>query len=178
MRSFMIFLIGLVTGAAILAGFAAVASANAGADVTADQVQNLLGRYASGLEARPSDARTVAFVIDSTERYGLSKARCGFNSSGARISADGEWYEADLYGKTMRDIGSRSEQLRAKNKLSYYLGLCYLKTSGQSIFVKRQALAGATRRTALALSKMLNQPVELRDPNGKSIGVYRWSNKW
>lgn len=190
MNKLLITLTGLVA-ACVLLGLAAANVATADAStrdkLTIEPVYNpsvakvraLLARYASGQHARKQDADVALFVLDFTERYAhTSKARCGFDARGVEINADGHWYEADLVGKTMKDIGDARSQASAKFKLSYHNGLCYLRTSGQDVYSQQQAFAGATRRTALALSKMLGETVELRDNTGKVVGVYRWSNKW
>lgn len=178
-------LTGAIVAAVLLTGAVANGTASASPPVTvtvsaapnAAKVSDLLARLASGQNPRPSDKRTVTFVLDSTERYARYK-KCGFDSRGNELSPEGHLNEAHLYGQTLDGIGTAKTRASARAKLSYFNGLCYFLTSGKDVAYPRNARQGAVRRVALALSKMTGTTIELRDSNGKLVGVYRWSNKW
>lgn len=168
------FLVMAISGAAL----AVVAQADAVTVVSGPSeadVSDLFRRLAVGQAPGKGDAATVRFILDSTE--GLAKAkRCGFTSTDVRLSKDGEWHEADMWGKTR--YGSASERRAGALKYSRHLGFCYLTVKkGNGVTEPRPALAGALQRAGYALSKMTGTVVELRK-NGKVAGTYRWSAKW
>lgn len=171
-----------VLSAGTLIAFAiSLTFAGASADVTVTSspneaaVSDLFRRLAVGEKPGKGDAGTVRFILDSTE--GLAKAkRCGFTSTDVRLTKDGEWHEADLWGKTR--YGSASEKRSAALKYSRHLGFCYLTVAkGKGVSEPRMAFQGAVARAGYALSKMSGTTIELRK-NGKVAGVYRWSAKW
>lgn len=181
MRKTSIFATVVAAAALIGISLSGVILGTASADVTVTtgpgeaEVSDLFRRLAVGQAPGKGDAATVRFILDSTE--GLAKAkRCGFTSTDVRLSKDGEWHEADMWGKTR--YGNASERRAGALKYSRHLGFCYLTVKkGNGVTEPRPALAGALQRAGYALSKMTGTVVELRK-NGKLAGTYRWSAKW
>ena len=178
---------GVLLGAALFGGGQAAASERDALKVTAqpvapsdDRISSAIARLVRGENLGKGDKDLVAWALDSTRGYARAK-KCAMTrfSGGEQLSAEGEWYEADLVGKTLEGIGTNSTRASARLKLSYHNGVCYLKASGKGVTSEKLARNGAVRRLALAYSKKTGQTVALTTVDGKrTIGVYRWSKKW
>jgi hypothetical protein len=119
---------------AIIAGVTLYGTAvNATTTPTLAELQQLQGEVSTG---RTPTVRqeVINFVLDSTRVEAL-KRNCARDRHGNRLAPNGEWEDADWYGKAnpektgIDSPEAQAEKPKYRRKLSTKEGYCYLTTS-------------------------------------------------